>query len=124
MTNEHELSGSITDMLFYSPPKLLKSPAAAQFTEALEIIRNRYSEAIVRVSFQVVHFNSVSYMRRWLATNGVTDIYIPSNYRLRCSGRAFDPVPLLRKSRLPLHEIEFDLPANKTDREHILSLFT
>lgn len=118
-----ELSGSITEMLFYSPRNILKEKSGTPFAEALEIIRNRYSDCITKVSFEFLHFNSLSYLRRLLTTLGITDIYLPASYALHQSGRAFDPVPLLKKAGIPAHTIPFDASHNKSEQEHILSLF-
>lgn len=118
-----ELSGSITDMLFYGPPKIARSEESAPFREALEMLKNRYTDNITKLSYQFLRFNSLSYLRQLLFADKVTDIYLPRFYNLECKGRAFNPVPLLTRTMLPVHEIAVEVPRQKTEQEHILSLF-
>lgn len=119
-----ELSGSIADMLFYGPPKIARSEASAPFREALEMLKNRYADNITKLSYQFLRFNSLSYLRQLLFADKVTDIYLPRIYQLECHGLAFNPAPLLTRTMLRVHEIAIDAPKQKTEEEHILSLFS
>jgi hypothetical protein len=117
------LSDSITELLFYSPHKYIKPDENAEFTHALEILKNRYSSRLGHVSFELLHFNTKSYLERFLNVRNISCIYVPQKYSLHLNANGFDSVPLLKKAMVPLHELAFDMPNSPNSNQHLTALF-
>lgn len=117
------LGNSITDLLFYSSREIIKSFSNSEFEQALSIIKNRYETILKSVSIQLLHGNNQGSMNRFLHSNAVDEIFVPKTYQLDTGSKGFDPLPLLKASLLPLHEVNWKHTINLTDAGHLDSLF-
>jgi nucleotide-binding universal stress UspA family protein len=99
------LGDSITELLFYSPEKVLQNRMTPEFTEALEIIKNRFEGSLTDVSIKVFHGVNTNALANFCDAIGIDSIYIPATYKLKTPKRAFNPVPHLKKSALPVTEV-------------------
>lgn len=117
------LSGSITDLLFLSKPKYLASMQNDKFTEACEILTNKYASQIE--SFQVELFpgTSHSFFTHFLAGNNIDEVFIPKNYRLKPGKRGFDPIPYFKKTKLPLTEVDWHATSDIPEKNLVAELF-
>jgi nucleotide-binding universal stress UspA family protein len=102
------LTDSISNLLFYSPDKLIDSKITDEFREALEILKNRFGKKIGSISIRLFHGHNSRAMNNFLEANGVDHIFIPSTYKLKTNIRAFDPIPMIRRSAVPFTEITWD----------------
>ncbi len=118
------LPTSITELIFYSQPKVLDGKITPEFKEALEILKNRYRERISHEMIKVLHSNTKGYLTNFLEANAIDEIYIPKTYRLRTPGMSFDPVPKLKKTNLPLFEMHWETGYNYSEHEYLTALFT
>lgn len=117
------LSDSITELLFYSPEKFLQVRMSQTFEEALEILKNRFGHQMSNISIRPFHGRNASAMRQFVQANGISQVFIPQTYRLQCRGRAFDPVPLLKKTGIPLTAVEWTAGNDNTEQGQLISLF-
>lgn len=119
---EH-LSDSIRDLLFYSPHKRIAALASADFYEALSIIQNCFSTTMVSSQIELFHGYNVAAFRNFAAGNCIDEIYIPENYRLIARERSFDPLPIIKKSKLPLNEMGWPQHAGLSTQDQLAFLF-
>ncbi|HOZ87799.1 MAG TPA: hypothetical protein PL029_08580 [Bacteroidia bacterium] len=117
------LSDSITELLFYSPGKRIKTLLKPGFEQALSIIKNGHSDKIKFIRFELFHSTSPDVLNNFLKAQNICEIYCPKTYRLKLSGSAFDLVPLLKKSKLPFFEIHWPTNNNSSE-DHLATLFT
>lgn len=117
------LSDSISDLLFYSPTRFIEARMGEAFQEALEVIGNRFEPSIVRLSIQLFNGTNSNALRNFLEAQQVDLVFLPQPKRLKLDRQAFDPLPLLRKSGLPCHEMAWT-PSGKADEQsQLISLF-
>lgn len=118
------LSDSIIDLLFYTSRSDLSERVSDAFREALEVIKNRYAQTIV--TLQLVYFrgkNNISFDNHLDAWK-IDHIYIPDNYTFTITGRGFDPLPFLKKSKksfTPLHIENGNHSENLGDLVHLFT---
>ncbi|MBN8694262.1 MAG: hypothetical protein J0L69_13795 [Bacteroidetes bacterium] len=117
------LNDSITDLLFYSPQKIIKSKQSPEFKEALEILRNRYGLKPSDFIIELLHHNNSSQLNFILQSNNITAVYIPSEYKLKTLKHAFNPIPLLQSLNIYLHKASWNLNTNSNEQEQLTSLF-
>lgn len=116
------LSNSITDLLFTSPETAMHERSSNEFKEALAILRSRFESKLKHLSL-VAHFGkNSSAMESLLQAHRVDAIYLPRTYRLRL-GAVVDPLPFLRRSGLPITEIDWPESNRSGEAEDLNSLF-
>lgn len=116
------LSDSITDLLFYSAESIIKPLLTPTFEEALSFIRTNFKE-IKSLSLEVTHSNNEEAIKQLLLSKKVDEIIIPKTYKLQLTKKAFDSIPLLKKSGFPVHEVEWDLGSFDTEKLLLQELF-
>jgi len=119
---EH-LNDSITDLLFYKPRRIINSLLSPEFKEALEILKNRYEGKLIDIEIKLFHGVNKNYLNNFLEANKVTHIYVPKDYKLKTSARSFDPLQILKKSDLPIFEMQWINSNNQSEQEQLSSLF-
>jgi hypothetical protein len=117
------MDNNITDLLFLSPFKIIRSLTSHEFEEALEIIKNRYREKIVHVSTKLFLGNTTAFLKNFIAANAIDAIIIPQNYKFQIARQLFDPIPLLKKAKVPVFEVNLESTDKFIQHEQLLSLF-
>lgn len=117
------LDNNITDLLFLSPFKIIHSFTSPEFKEALEIIKNRYSEKLLHVSTKLFYGNTKAFLENFIAANAIDAVIIPKNYKFQTARELFDPIPLLKKAKVPVFEVNLESSDRYIQREQLLSLF-
>lgn len=117
------LNTSISDLLFYSPNKSIDTRLSFEFKEALQIIKNRFEENISNIKIQLFHGYSTQFLNNFLESNTIDKIFIPKNYKLKIDKKSFDPIPLLKKTKFPIIEIDWDVVTASTEQEQLIALF-
>lgn len=116
-------SDSITELLFYSPNKRIKALAGAEFNEALAIIRNRFSKTLANLHIELFHGYNSSALAAFLETRRVQEVYIPQSYPLKNTKNSFDPLPLLKKTQLPIYAMDWSSDVNLSSQDNLGALF-
>lgn len=117
------LNDSISDLLFDSSYKKVLSLTSPEFQEALYILKNRFETIIHSIRIELFHGNNVNAFKNFIGGNHIDMIYIPKGYDLKLKANGFNPIPLIKKSRIPLQEIEWISRSNNTDPDQLNSLF-
>jgi hypothetical protein len=118
------LTDSITELLFYTPKKTIKSLISPEFEEAISIIRNRYETTILSIEIKVFHGYTVNAFREFIEARKIETVYIPKSYSLRISENGFDPIPLIKKSKLPYQEIGWETNTYASEQIQLNALFS
>jgi hypothetical protein len=108
-------SDSITELLFYRPYKTIQALKNEAFDEALSVIKNRYESAILSVDFKVFNGFTVSALQLFAEANSIDQIFIPRSYRFEIYKKGFDMTGLIKKSKLPYQEMEWDTSVGLTE---------
>lgn len=117
------LNDSITDLLFDSSYKKILTYTSPEFQEALYILKNRFETLVQSIRIEMFHGNNVNAFKNFIGGNHINMIYIPKGYDLKLKSKGFDPIPLIKKSRMPFQEIEWISRSNNTDPDQLNSLF-
>lgn len=118
------LSDSIVDLLFYAPHKRINTLVSPEFRQALSMIENRYNDKIDHVRIELFHASNTNASNNFLEGKQIEEIYYPKSYRLKLSKHGFDPIPFLKKSKLPQFEIEWENGNNLSSEDNLATLFT
>lgn len=119
MYAEH-LSDSISDLFFYSSDNKRKELVPLEFQEALTILINRYEKVLLNVSIEFFHGYGVPSFKNFIEAKKIDSIYIPKNYKLKPLKYGFDPISIIKRSKFPCNEIEWQLKVDDIP-EHPLS---
>lgn len=117
------LSDSITELLFYSSEKIIASLVSSEFEEAITILKNRFGKKISEISIKLFHGYTINAFRGFTDANGIEKIYVPKNYKLQLPSSAFDPLPLIRRSKLPVTEVEWETGNYNFQSDRLDTLF-
>lgn len=117
MYSEH-LTDSITDLIFYSTDERYNALNTAEFNEGLAILKTRFESILTKTVIKFFHGYNANAFRSFAVGYNIDCIYIPKNFRLQPSENGFDPIHIIRKSKLSFREIEWE----KTTDSSISSL--
>lgn len=96
------LDDSITELLFYSPKKRIESLKSEVFEEALMILQNRFENRINSIRIELFHGYNASAFRNFAQANQIDQVVILQDYTFKPAKRGFDPIPLIKKSKLSI----------------------
>lgn len=99
------LDMSITELLFYSPERMIKELTTTDFRDALSILMNRFENEIDELSIELFHGHVQSVFDTLLDTLQIDEIYVAKTYQLHLSRRAFSPMPYIKRSKIPCYEL-------------------
>lgn len=108
------LDTSITEMLFYSPRRIIADLLTDDFREGISILFNRFESKIGDWQIELFHGYRQRAFDTLLNTLGVDTCYMGRSYPYHLTGDAFDLTPFLQKSVVPCREVdwahEVDIP--------------
>lgn len=114
------ISQSITDLLFYSPETKRNDLLTPAFKEALNILKNRYEKNILSIRVEFFHGYGVSAFKNFLEGHKIDLIFVPKYYQLSPPKNGFDPIPIIKKSKIPYYEMGWEASID-TVKTHLLS---
>ncbi|MBL7777224.1 MAG: hypothetical protein JNK66_02880 [Chitinophagales bacterium] len=94
-------SGSITDLLFYSPGKLIRQSVSEEFTSALEILKNRFESRLGGIRTELFHGSTNNAFKNFIEGQGITHIAIPKTYVLKTGKDSFNLLPFIKRCGTP-----------------------
>lgn len=103
----HHLPGSITDLMFYNPSKIIRQYNSPKFQEACDILINKYASKIKKIRIELFHGKNDSAFENFISGNKIDEIIYPKNYILNKYKDSFNPIPFIKKSFLPCREVEW-----------------
>jgi hypothetical protein len=103
------LSWSISDLLSYSTKSILKELEDDEFTEAKEIILNKYGSKINSLRIELFHGFNQNAFNNYVEGNQVNCSVIPESddtmdFKHK---QGFDIVPFIKKSNLTIETVEY-----------------
>ncbi|MBL7936163.1 MAG: hypothetical protein JNM51_10200 [Bacteroidia bacterium] len=101
------LTDSITDLLFYSADRIIESHITPDFEETISILKNRYETDIKTIKIELFHGYNINSFKNFIEAKRIDAIYIPKKYTLKLKKNGFDPIPFIKKSGLPVQEMEW-----------------
>lgn len=96
------LDDSISELLFYSPKKRIESLKSEVFEEALTILQNRFENRINSIRIELFHGYNTRAFHNFAQANQIDQVFALQDYPLKPAKRGFDPIPLIKKSNLPI----------------------
>lgn len=100
-------SDSISDMLFTSRSKVLRSLQTTEFIDSCNLIKNKFQSRIKSMYADVITGNSRAYFNNYIEANGIDEVYLPVSYKMNFRNkRSFDVCSLLKN--VPVKTIEID----------------
>lgn len=122
MYSEH-LSDSITELLFYSPDAKRKEMTSPIFQEALSILKNRYEKMLLNISIEFFHGYGSTTFQHFVEGQKIDIIFIPKHYALKPLKNGFNPIPIIKKSKLTYHEMGWEQTAAEVHPHQLGYLF-
>jgi hypothetical protein len=101
------LPGSISDLLFYTPAKVIAQYSNKDFEEACSIIMNKYASKISSMRTEIFHGTSDAAFENFISGNKIDEVIFPKNYVLKEHRNGFNPLPYIKNSYLPCREVEW-----------------
>jgi len=117
------LTDSISDLLSYSPEKIIRENISKNFNEALSIISNKFSEQISDIYIEVFHGFSVSYLENFIKKHKIDHTYIPKSYKLKETDNSYDIVPFILKSKIEYTELQWGEDTYRFQKDNLTNLF-
>lgn len=114
---------SITELLFYSAENRIKALVTNEFKEALEIIKNRFEGKLLDISIELLTMNTNGYLNNYVDANKINEIYLPKTYQLKPAKNGFNPLPILKKAKVPVTEIDWGTDYKQSEQEQLIALF-
>lgn len=116
------LPASITELLFYSPAKVIEQHSNKEFEEACSIIMNKYASKISSLKIEVFHGTTDSAFENFISGNKIDEVIFPKHYMLKEHRNGFNPLPYIRNSYLPCREVEWKVN-NPHETANLSTLF-
>jgi hypothetical protein len=117
------LTDSISDLLYYSPEKIIRENTSDQFNQALSILINKFPEQISEINIEVFHGFSISYLEKFINKHNIDHTYIPKNYKLKETDNSFDIVPFILKSKTECTELQWGEEIHRFQNDTLANLF-
>ncbi len=118
------LSDSIVDLMFYSQQKIINSLLKPSFNDAISILKNRFTKNIVAVNIELFHGINKNAFKNFISAHKIEECYVPKHYLLKKNGNALDILSYIRKSNLPVYEIEWPLTKGKSEFDELETLLS
>lgn len=108
LMHAYRLNDSITDLLFYSPGKIINRAITPEFEEGISVLKNRFFNTLRFLSIQLFHGNSANAFAKYADAYGIDEIYLPQSYHLKKGKRGFDAIPLIDKNKFTIHMVNWE----------------
>jgi hypothetical protein len=116
-------SDSITDLLFYHPAKITRALASAHFNDAIDIITNTYESSLHSCKIEVFHGLNRNAFLNFYEAKEIDLIYLPKEYKLKPHKNGFDPIPLIKRSKVEYREVIWTSEQDTTSKDELNHLF-
>jgi hypothetical protein len=101
-------SSSITDLLFFSKPKLISKLQTSEFEESCQLIQNTYRSRLRRVQTDIITGFSKRYFDSYVEANDIDLMVLPQDYKFKLSSsNAFDICPYIAKSKVEVVPLQY-----------------
>lgn len=118
------LSDSITDLLFYSPQRILQETIPNEFREGCSIMQNKYPEKINSIRYEILHSNDPTAFRILAEMNKVDLALVAVDDSFRLHKNEFNPSRIMLKSGVPVDEVSMQTSLRIAEKDLIAQLLT
>jgi hypothetical protein len=122
MYSEH-ISDSITELLFHDPSKKIKSLTSSDFSDALDIIINTHESSLHKITIELFNGLNTRAFLNFYEAHGVDFVYLPKEYKMKPHKNGFDPIPLIKKSKVEYREIAWPNNHTSATKDELNQLF-
>ncbi len=116
-------SDSITELLFYNPDKIIEALASSNFNDAIDIIKNKYESSLHSFKIELFHGLNRNAFINFYEAQGIDLVYLPRDYYLKPHKNGFDPIPLIKKSKVQYREVAWTRGHDTIDKDELNQLF-
>ena len=116
-------SDSITDLLFYNPTKVVEALVSSNFNDAINIIKNTYETSIHSFKIELFHGLNLNAFLNFYESHGIDLVYLPKDYCLKPYKNGFDPIPLIKKSKVQYSEVAWTSDQGTSNKDELNQLF-
>jgi hypothetical protein len=116
-------SDSITDLLFYNPTKIVEALVNSNFNDAINIIKNTYETSIHSFKIELFHGLNLNAFLNFYESHGIDLVYLPKDYCLNPYKNGFDPIPLIKKSKVQYSEVAWTSEQGTSNKDELNQLF-
>jgi hypothetical protein len=114
---------SITEMLFYNPGKIVEALVSSNFNDAINIIKNTYESSFDSFKIELFHGLNTKAFLNFYNAHGIDLVYLPKDYCLKPYKNGFDPIPLIKKSKVEFREVAWSSENDLADKDDLNKLF-
>lgn len=114
---------SITEILFYNPGKIVESLVSSNFNDAINIIKNTYESKLDSFKIELFHGLNTKAFLNFYDAHGIDLVYLPKDYCLKPYKNGFDPIPLIKKSKVEFREVAWSSENDLADNDDLNKLF-
>jgi hypothetical protein len=114
---------SITEILFYNPGKIVEALVSANFNDAINIIKNTYESSFDSFKIELFHGLNTKAFLNFYDAHGIDIVYLPKDYCLKPYKNGFDPIPLIKKSKVEFKEVVWTRENDLADKDDLNKLF-
>lgn len=117
------ISDSITELLFYNPVKIIKALASSDFNDATAILINTYESSLLSLKIELFTGINKNAFLNFYEAQGIDLIYLPKDYCLKPDKNGFDPIPLIKKSKVEYKEVAWVSGHSSVSKNELNQLF-
>lgn len=114
---------SITELLFYSPARIVDDLLTDDFREALSILTNRFENKIGQFRIELFHGHVQSVFDTLCDTLKIDAAYFSRSYKQHLSKRAFDATPYIVNGIIPYYEVDWLRQETTFEKDRLENLF-
>jgi hypothetical protein len=114
---------SITEILFYNPGKIVEALVSANFNDAINIIKNTYESSFDSFKIELFHGLNTKAFLNFYDAHGIDIVYLPKDYCLKPYKNGFDPIPLIKKSKVEFKEVVWTRENDLAYKDDLNKLF-
>ncbi|HEX8358208.1 MAG TPA: hypothetical protein VF610_12375 [Segetibacter sp.] len=99
------MPSSITDLLFINRSKPFNA-IPAKFSEAFQLLRNKYQGVVDKISFDFIFCSSSQYLNNFIEANNIEAVYMLKDYNyVRLLKQSENFLPCFNKCKVPVHKL-------------------
>jgi hypothetical protein len=116
-------SDSITELLFYNPAKIIQALVSSHFNDGINIIKNTYESSLHSLTIELFHGLNRNAFLNFYEAHGIDLVYLPKDYCLKPNKNGFDPIPLIKKSKVQYREVAWISDNDATNKDELNQIF-
>jgi hypothetical protein len=117
------ISDSISDLLFYNPAKIIGGLVSPQFNDGITIIKNTHESSLHSLTIELFHGLNRNAFLNFHEAHGIDLVYLPKDYNLKPHKNGFDPIPIIKKSKVQYREVAWTSDQSTMNNDELNQLF-